>query len=130
MRPSGRVTMDGCTRAAFNCLFPDEIAALRPGVESNYLRYLTSTEQASMPAGFDPPFHAKLGLLARARLNHDARDLEVAKVIRAKPPGDPLLPAESSPPAEPPGPLAPGLSATFPPGPPADRIVPPLLPGG
>ena len=92
-----------------------ESAAILHYLEANYRDLLTPTEKESMPDGFSPPFHAKLGLLARARLNRDARDLSVAKIIRAKPLDEPP-PAGSigSPPANP---------AEPPP------VIPPLLPG-
>jgi hypothetical protein len=96
-------------RAVFNCLFADEIEAQRPFLEANYLALLTSAEKQSMSEGFHPPFHAKLGLLARARLNRDAHHLTVARIIRAKPLDDsasrsrPVDPPVSSPP-----PLLPG----------------------
>ena len=80
------------------------------------------------------PLDAKLGLVARARLNQDARDLTVARVIRAKqveepvasaPPAEPVAPLEPFVPPPPPEEIAPPVPVTSPP-----PIRPPLLPEG
>lgn len=69
----------------FHCLFPDEVAQLAPVVEASFSSFLAPAERLVQPDGWEPPFDAKLGLLARTFLNADARAGEVAKVIRARP---------------------------------------------
>ena len=69
----------------FHCLFADEVAQLAPVVAETFPSFLTAAERQAQPAGWEPPFDAKLGLVARTFLNTDARDQEVAKVIRAMP---------------------------------------------
>jgi hypothetical protein len=113
-------------RPAFNCLFAEEIERMRPDLEANYLGYLTPEERASMRKDFVMSLDAKLGLVARARLNQDASDRVVAKVIRA-------LPAQALPdgeePVEPFGPPEPDPVRPPLPGQALPRIAPPLLPG-
>jgi hypothetical protein len=82
-----------------------------------------------MRKDFVMPLDAKLGLVARARLNQDASDRVVAKVIRA-------LPAQALPdgeepvePVEPFGPPEPDPFRPILPGQALPRIAPPLLPG-
>lgn len=72
-------------KPAFHCLFEDEVAQTRPQIEQNFLHYLTAAERSQVEIDWEPPFHAKLGLVARHRLNEDATDLQVAKVIKARP---------------------------------------------
>jgi len=110
-------------RPVFHCLFSEEIESQRPAIESSYLRYLTPAEKKSMPPEFDPPFHAKLGLVARARLNQDAADPVVVKVIRPKPIESPAGPYEPF------GPPELGLPHTFPDPGHQPLVVPPFLPG-
>lgn len=69
----------------FHCLFADEVAQLAPVVDKSLDSFLTESERLAQPAGWEPPFDAKLGLVARTFLNTDARDQQVAKVIRAMP---------------------------------------------
>ena len=98
-------------RAAFHCIFAEEISSQRDLIERTFLAFLTPGERRNMPPAFDPPFNAKLGLVARARLNRDAQELTVAKVIRARPTATP-------PPAEPnetEDPLHEGSAFPFPP---------------
>ena len=70
---------------AFHCLFADEIAQLAPVVDASYASFLAPAERLVQPDGWEPPFDAKLGLLARTFLHADTRDREIAKVIRAMP---------------------------------------------
>lgn len=69
----------------FHCLFADEVAQLAPVVDANYTSFLAPAERHMQPSGWEPPFDAKLGLLARRFLDADTRGREVAKVIRAMP---------------------------------------------
>ena len=69
----------------FHCLFADEVAQLAPVVDESFERFLTPSERLAQPADWEPPFDAKLGLVARTFLQSDARDRQVAKVIRALP---------------------------------------------
>ncbi len=69
----------------FHCLFGDEVEQLGPVVESGYTSFLSPEERQSRPIDWEPPFDAKIGLLTRTFLNADARELKVAKVIRALP---------------------------------------------
>lgn len=69
----------------FHCLFPDEVAQLAPVVEASFSSFLAPAERLVQPDDWEPPFDAKLGLLARTFLNADVRVGEVAKVIRAMP---------------------------------------------
>ena len=73
------------TEPIFHCLFADEVAQLAPVVDANYRDFLAPAERLVQPDGWEPPFDAKLGLLARSFLNADVRGQEVAKVIRALP---------------------------------------------
>lgn len=114
----------------FNCLFSDEIETKRTLLEEDFPAFLTAAERKSMPAGFNPPFHAKLGLLARFRLNHDARERTVAKIIRANAVAgperqiDPVIPSEA-----PKAPEEPALSESPLPVENPSEVFPPLLPG-
>ena len=69
----------------FHCLFADEVEQLGPVVRLSYPNFLAESERRAQPAGWEPPFDAKLGLLTRTFLNADAREQQVAKVIRAMP---------------------------------------------
>lgn len=112
-----------CRRAVSRCLFADEVCAHRSDIERNFANFLTPAERKSASTHFDPPIHATLGLIARARLNLDARDPVVAKVIRAKPVEEPAEPSQPA------GPPELGLPATRPAPLHEPRIVPPFLPG-
>ena len=70
--------------AAFHVMLSNDIQEERQRIESDFLTFMTRTERDSMAEDFEPPFHAKLGLIARARLNDDARDRRVVKIIRPK----------------------------------------------
>ena len=72
-------------KPVFHCLFADEVAQLGPVVARSIDQFLTTSERLAKPADWEPPFDAKLGLVARTFLNTDARDQHVAKVIRALP---------------------------------------------
>lgn len=72
-------------KPAFHCLFQDEIEETRSTIESEFIHYLTDAERSQMERNWEPPFQAKLGLMARQRLNEDANDLRIAKVIKARP---------------------------------------------
>ena len=110
-------------QAVFHCLFSEEISTHRNSVERNFFQYLSPEEQKSMAAGFDPPFHAKLGLMARARLNLDGVQRTVSKLIRAKPLVEPPeQTAETSPTYELVGPPNPEDPAPNP------LVGPPFLP--
>lgn len=73
------------SQPAFNCMFWDEVESAREEIEHGYGAFLTTMEKQQMPADWNPPFHAKLGVIARTRMNADANALRVAKVIRAAP---------------------------------------------
>jgi hypothetical protein len=76
-------------KPAFHCLFEDEINQTRVDLNAGFTHYLTAVERSQMDENWEPPFHAKLGLVARQRLNEDAMSLRIAKVIKARP-VDPL----------------------------------------
>lgn len=69
----------------FHCLFADEVAQLAPVVDASYASFLAPAERLMQASDWEPPFDAKLGLLARSFLKADTQGREVAKVIRAMP---------------------------------------------
>ena len=64
-------------------MFAKEIADHKDELPPIFLDLMTPAERSHLKEGHIPPLDAQLGLAARARLNKDAREPQVFKLIRA-----------------------------------------------
>lgn len=69
------------TKPVFHLRFQEDIDKHRASISNDFVRFLTPEERASTPLGWNPPFHAKIGLRSRARLIKDAHDPVIAQII-------------------------------------------------
>lgn len=65
----------------FHLRFGEDIRAHREAIETDFMRFLSEEERATTPLGWDPPFHAKIGLRSRARLLKDAQQPVICQII-------------------------------------------------
>lgn len=65
----------------FHLRFADEMSKHRISIDTDFKRFLTKQEISEIPAHWQPPFHAKVGLRSRARLMMDAENPVIAHII-------------------------------------------------
>lgn len=65
----------------FHLRFGEDIQAHREAIETDFMRFLSDEERATTPLGWNPPFHAKIGLRSRARLMKDAQAPVICQII-------------------------------------------------
>lgn len=65
----------------FHLRFGEDIRTHREAIETDFMRFLSEEERSTTPLGWNPPFHAKIGLRSRARLMKDAQAPVICQII-------------------------------------------------